>query len=546
MQIIIAGAAGQGSKKAGLLIGKLFNHYGYKVFIHEDYQSVIKGGHNFSQVLASKREKNAINEKIDFLLALNKEAVEKHASKIKKGGVLLYDGEIENIEDFSPTEEVEKEKAPLRDFVEKAEGIALMKNTALVSFFAKTVGLRWEAVEEVLRKELPVAIEKNIEVAKIAFEDTDEKKSLKETGNDPAYLLSGNQAVALGALEAGLENYFAYPMTPSTGVLQFLSKIDGVRTFQPESEISVVNGALGSAYAGKRTMIGTSGGGFALMTEGISFSAQAEVPLVVILSQRMGPATGVPTYQAQGDLLFALNAGHGDMVRFVTAPGDAGETYFFAGKSMNISWKYQLPSILLLDKELSENTYSVTKDFQTAKEEAVFGEDSEEYGRYEGEDISPMLFPGNEAVVKVSGYEHNTKGVATENSEEITAMHEKRLRKYEKLKEEVEEMEEAVKTYKEGKTVVLFWGSSKGAVLEATKDMDVKLVQPLVVQPLPEKRLKKALKGAKRIICVETNATGQLAELLKSAGVKVDEKILKYDGRPFSVEELRKGIKALK
>jgi len=543
MQIIIAGAAGQGSKKAGLLIGKLLNHYGYKIFIHEDYQSVIKGGHNFSQVLASKREKNAINDKIDYLLALNKEAVEKHASRLKKGGVLLYDSEIEGIEDIDLSDGIYKEEAPLKEFVERAEGIMLMKNTALVSCFAKTAGLAWEDVEEVLKRELPVATQKNIEVAKIAFRETKAKKTLEKTEDEPSFLLAGNQAVGLGALEAGLENYYAYPMTPSTGVLRFLSGIDGVRTFQPESEIAVINSALGSAYTGKRTMIGTSGGGFALMTEGISFSAQAEIPLLAVLSQRMGPATGVPTYQGQGDLLFAVSAGHGDMMRFVTAPGDAKEAYILAGKSMNIAWRYQLPSILLLDKEVSENTYSVTKDFQIVKEDAVFGEDSEDYERYGGEDVSPMLFPGGEAPVKASGYEHTKKGIATEDSEEITAMHEKRLRKYEKLREEVEEMEEAVRTYKEGEVAIIFWGSSKGAVLEATRNMEARLIQPLVMEPLPEKRLKKALRGAKKVVCVETNATGQLAKLLKSAGVKVDEKILKYDGRPFTVEELRRRIK---
>ncbi len=541
-QIIIAGAAGEGSKKAGLLIAKLFNAYGFRVFIHEDYESVIKGGHNFSQISVSKKESDAIKEKIDFLLALNKEAISKHKEKLKKGGVLMYDSDVIK-NNFSEEEKVEIAGIPLGKIVEKAEGIPIMKNTGLVAAFSRAVGMEWKKVREVLEKELPIATEKNLKVAEIAFRSFRRIKEIKETGEEPAPLLSGNQAAALGAINAGLENYFAYPMTPSTGILQFLSQIEGVRTFQPENEIATVNMALGSAYAGKRTMVGTSGGGFALMTEGVSFSAQSEIPLVISLSQRAGPATGVPTYQGQGDLLFALNAGHGDMTRFVVAPGDVNETYYFSGKALNMAWKYQLPAIVLLDKELSENTYSFDKSFRKEKEEAIQGEMNGGYNRYDREDISPLAFPGGGAVVKATGYEHDKKGVATEDAEAVKKMQEKRMRKYEKLKEEVEDME-SVNVQGEGPMAVVFWGSTKGVALRAVKDLDVRLVQPIILQPFPEKKMKKALSGVKKIIVAETNATGQLSRVLKEYGIKVSERILKYDGRPFSVEELRKRIKA--
>ncbi len=539
-QIIVGGAAGEGSKKAGLLIGKLFNAYGFRVFIHEDYESVIKGGHNFSQISVSREKKEAIEEKIDFLLALNKGAVLKHKEKVKEGGVIIYDKDVD-CEDVNVVEGVDMVEVPLKEIVERAEGIPLMKNTALVSAFCKIMGMSFDKVGFVLGKELPVETEKNLEVARIAYEEMESKREIKETGNEPLPLFSGNEVVGLGAIYAGLECYYAYPMTPSTGVLMFLSKIEGVKTFQPESEIGVINAALGSAYAGRRTMIGTSGGGFALMTEGISFSAQSEIPLVTVLSQRMGPATGVPTYQAQGDLLFALNSGHGDMMRFVVAPGDVSETYELSGKAMNIAWKYQLPSIILLDKELAENTYTLDRELDVLKEDCVMADDSHDYKRYAGEDISPMLFPGGEAVVKTTGYEHNEKGVAVEDAQSIKEMHDKRMRKYEKLKKEVEEMD-SVRVEGEGDVCIVFWGSTKGAAKEATKEMNVKLVQPLVFQPLPEEKLKKEILGSKKIISVETNATGQMTSVLKSAGIEVHETILKYDGRPFTVEELKREI----
>jgi len=289
--------------------------------------------------------------------------------------------------------------------------------------------------------------------------------------------------------------------------------------------------------------VGTSGGGFALMTEGISFSAQAEIPICVALSQRMGPATGVPTYQAQADLLFASSSGHGDMMRFIVAPGDADEAYELTGKALNISWKYQLPSIVLLDKELSENTYGFKGESEVFKEDVVT-EDKEDYERYAGESISPLAFPGGRAMVKATGYEHDSKGIAVEDANKVKEMHEKRLRKYENLREELKRTD-TVRTCGEGDVAIVFWGSTKGVVMEATKGMGVKIVWPLVIQPFPEKKMKEVLSGTSKIICVETNATGQLAKMLRCYGTEVEGQVLKYDGRPFTIEELKERIESL-
>ncbi len=543
IQIIIGGAAGEGSKKAGLIIAKLFNLYGFHVFIHEDYCSVIKGGHNFSQISVSSRKKSAINEKIDFLLALNYDTIEKHKEKLKEDGILIYDSEIEGDIDL---EEDRAIKIPLSDIVNEAEGIPLMKNTALVAAFSKITGMKLEKIEETLRREFKKETEKNLEVARLAYQKSEKKREIEEEKDEFLPLFCGNHAVALGAIDAGLENYFAYPMTPSTGVLQFLSNVKGIRTFQPESEIAVINAGIGSAYTGRRTMIGTSGGGFALMTEGVSLSAISETPLLIVMSQRMGPATGVPTYQAQGDLLFTLFSGHGDMMRFVVAPGDATDCYYLAGEALNIAWRYQMPAILLLDKEISENTYELETKERVKKEDIIKAEgDAENYNRYEGEDISPLLFPGEGGVVKATGYEHDKKGVATEDAEKVKEMVEKRIRKHEKLKEELREKETIKVENRDAKTAVIFWGSTKGAMLEATKDMDLRLIQIIVVQPFPEEKIKEALKGVEKIICVETNATGQMAQALSMHGVKSDEKILKYNGRPFFVEELKRELEKI-
>lgn len=543
MQIIIGGAAGEGSKKAGLLIAKLFNAYGYKVFIHEDYQSVIKGGHNFSYISATEEEHNAIREKVDVVLALNEDTVLRHIAIIKEGGVLIYDNDVVQIEKIE-REDIEKIGVSLNDIVKKVEGIPLMKNTALVSFFASVFGIDYSALEGVLRKEIRTEVEKNIEVAGVAYQENKPQLSkVNRIEREALPLLSGNEAVALGSIDAGLECYFAYPMTPSTSILVLLADTKGIKTFQPESEIAVINAGIGSAYAGRRTMVGTSGGGFALMTEGVSLAAQSETPIVIAMSQRMGPATGVPTYQGQGDLLFTLNIGHGDMMRFVVAPGDATEAYFWSGTTLNIAWEYQLPAIILLDKELSENRYELELKEKIIKKEVILSEKKEDYMRYDGGDVSPLSYPGEErVVVKGTGYEHTAKGIATENAKEIKEMQEKRIRKHNKLRKEVEEMN-GINCYKEGDVAVVFWGSTKGVALEATRDINVKLIQPIILQPFPIESFKKLIEGVKKIICVETNSTGQLASVLKGQGVTVDDVILKYDGRPFAVEELAEEIK---
>ncbi len=539
IQIIVGGAAGEGSKKAGLLIAKLFNAYGYKVFIHEDYQSVIKGGHNFSYISATEEEHNATREKVDVVLALNEDTIVRHIESIKEGGILIYDKDTITDEEKAKKDDITLMGVSLNEVVEKAEGIPLMKNTALVAFFAKVFGISFEKLESVLRKELKTEVDKNLKVAETAYSNNGEKlREVRQIEREPLPLLSGNEAVALGAVDAGLECYFAYPMTPSTSILGLLSVLEGVRTYQPESEIAVINAGIGSAYAGRRTMVGTSGGGFALMTEGVSLAAQSETPIVIAMSQRMGPATGVPTYQGQGDLLFVLNSGHGDMMRFVVAPGDAEEAYFWGGKALNVAWKYQLPVVVLLDKELSENRYELALDERVKKEEGFLAEDKENYMRYSGDDISPLCFPGDEGVVvKGTGYEHNKQGIATEDAKEIVAMQNKRIKKHNKLTEEVEEMG-GVKCYQEGRVGIIFWGSTKGVAIEATKNLDVKLIQPIILQPFPKKSFIKELEGVEKIICVETNSTGQLSSVLREQGVVVDDVILKYDGRPFTVEEL--------
>lgn len=541
--IIIGGAAGQGSRKAGLIIAKLFNNLGYNVFIYEDYQSLIKGGHNFSVIRISEGQRFSIKEKADFLLALNEDAIIKHENSLIKNGCVVFN-----------KDKIKREKGvgiASDTIVKELGGLPIMSNTALIAGFSKAMGIEWKVLESALRKELVHGIEKNLEIAKKAYEDTATVLKIEKLKSKPDPLLTGNEAIALGAVKAGLDIYYAYPMTPATSILHYLSEHEkdfNIITSQLENEIAVINAAVGSAFAGKRSMVGTSGGGFALMTEGISLSAMAETPVLIVNSQRSGPATGVPTYSGQSDLLFTLNSGHGDFIRFIAAPGDANESCYWAGKLLNLAWKYQTPAILLVDKELSESTFEFDENIlkQIKKEKPVLWSGKGEYGRYANtkDGISPMAFPGEKAVVKGTSYEHDEKGLSVEDTETIVLMQDKRLRKFKEMEKEVD-VPGAVNVFgnKKSKKAIVAWGSTKGVALEVAERLGLKLIQPLVLQPFPVKQFNLAMKGVDKLISIECGALGQMEKLLKCHQIKFDKSILKYDMRPFTVEELEKKLK---
>ncbi len=527
-QVLIGGAAGQGSKSTGQLIAKTLNRYGYKIFIHEDYPSLIKGGHNFSLIRAAREEKRSTKRKVDFLLALNQETVEKHKEKLD-GSLVFNSDKIEADGIGVPTTEIAAKK-----------GEKIMQNTALLAAFCKVIGVEWSVLSEVV-EEMPKP-DLNLAVAKEAYEAVDKEGDLEKCG-DPSPLITGNEALSLGALEAGLDNYFAYPMTPSTSILHFLANLEadyGVQVAQPENEISVINMALGSAFAGKRSMVGTSGGGLGLMAEGISLAAISETPIVIINSQRAGPASGVPTYNGQSDLNFALNVGHGDFLRFVFTPGDAEEAFYLTNLAMNLTWKYQVPAIVLVDKDVSESTFSFNRD---VLEKAEYWEESkngcgEDYNRYTDNDfgISPLCYPGGEATVRATSYEHDEYGTTTEDPETIIKMQDKRMKKKPLMEEELDRLN-MVKVFGEGEKALVTWGSSKMAAKEAGKKLGCKVIQIMSFAPFPEKDFKEAMEGVDEVMVVEGNRLGQAAEIV-SKYVDVDKKILKYDGRPFYEEEI--------
>ncbi len=551
--VLIGGEAGDGVRAAGGVLGRIFNRHGKYSFVREDYQSLIRGGHNYSQVLASSEKVWNQYREAEVIVALDMRTVNNHESRLSENGKLIFDPE---------EVDYESEKAlsiPLSSMVEDVGGIEIMKNSASLGAIAYLYGLDLEIVKEVLKEEYGEKSEKNITLAQKGYEYAEDSferiRELKPQEREETPLITGNKAISLGAAKAGLSVYIAYPMTPSTSILHFTANYQdelGLTVVQPENEIGVINMALGSSYAGARSMIASSGGGFALMQEAVSLAGMSETPLLIVECQRAGPSTGVPTYTGQADLEFALNSGHGEFPSVVLAPGDQEEAYYRSGEALNLAWLYQIPVVLLSDKHLSESRMSSEIDFdRISVEEGKTVEDSgEDYERYKitEDGVSPLAFPGaTGALVQNNSYEHTELGYTTENPEEIVAMQDKRNEKWESVKKDVLDRE-PVKVYgdENADNLVLAWGSTKGAVLEALKHLDVsvKFVQPIYLKPFPREEVSQHIEEAEKVVSVEANSTGQLAELVRKGTLSsVDEKVLKYDMRPFNPVELAEDLK---
>ncbi len=436
ISILVGGKAGDGIRQAGNVIARLFNRIGYRIFFYDDYPSLIRGGHNFSIIRAAERRIIAHKETVDVIVALNQDTIEKHLHRLNAGGTILYDSKKSTTEGVG---------IDFMGIVNLFNGKPIMRNTAAIGSLAGVLGIPWPVLEKVISDTVEKEIELNVQIARHAYDQIDSPhKSVPKLEQPPLPLITGNEAIVLGAVKAGLNMYIAYPMTPASSILHYLAANEnelGVVTVHPESEIGGALILLGAAYTGARAMIGTSGGGFALMTEALSLAGQGELPMVIIEVQRPGPGTGVPTYTMQADLDFVVHAGHGEITRVVLAPGDAEEAFYMSGMAMNLAWKFQIPAFVLSDKHLSESIFSFEGDLdKVTPEEALLWNKEGEYKRYADKKygISPMAFPGNpSAIVKATSYEHDENGIATEEPKAISRMQSKRLRKRKYLENEL-------------------------------------------------------------------------------------------------------------
>ena len=548
--VLIGGKAGSGIDRSGLIIASILNRIGYCIYVYRDYPSIIRGAHTYSIVRACHKKIAAHREKIDFLLALDQDTYDFHRKYLKKDSIILYDIDSVKINQtdgnmigISSGEILKEEKAP-----------EIMRNTCLIGAFGRVIDIDIRHLKDILAKEIKKRLDLNIKVMERGFNAAKKLTKIENFEDESLPLVSGSQAVGLGLIRGGLNAYISYPMTPTSPILHFLAEVAddfGVKVIHPESEIGVILMALGFSYMGERSAVGTSGGGFCLMTEGLSLSGMAEMPVVIIVGQRPGPSTGLPTYTSQTELNFVLSAGQGEFLRFIAAPGDAEESYYWADFAQKISWKYQIPAFLLTDKTLGEGIFNLDIDsIGDIKGLTIVSWDKKQpYKRYQNtkNGISPLVFvPERDAVIKANSYEHDESGITTEDAKTTLLLQHTRFRTEIYLSEELEGYN-LVKVYgkKDANIALLCWGSNKGVSIEVAEMLGLKVIQPLVLHPFSGKQFAEALKGVKKLIAVENNATGQLADLVKKYGFDVNEKILKYDGRPFSLEELEERVKKL-
>lgn len=545
--ILIGGKAGEGLNKAGMIIARIMNGLGYRVFMYYDYPSLIRGGHNFSIIRAAPQRIYSHRTRVDFLLAMNRETLEVHAHRRSPATVAIFNSDAAKAEGIG---------LPLSQIAKEEGAPEIARNTGIIAGFCGVAGIPWEVLEGTLRREIPRGLEKNLAVARRAYSGVQPIPGASIATLPPGGRIlpffTGNEAAGLGLLSGGLQAYVAYPMTPTSNLLHYLAGVPadlGLTVVHPENEIAVMLMALGFAYAGRRAAVGTSGGGFCLMNEGFSLAGMAELPITVILGQRPGPSTGLPTYSCQTELHFAANAGQGEFIRFIAAPGDLEETYYWARAALALSWKYQIPSILLYDKNLAEHGYNFDIDSVPPQPEMapLPWDGKAPYRRYAVTDsgVSPLAFPHAEgAVVKVNSYAHDEDGITTEEPGTVTRMQEKILRKAEGLARDLEGMPVVTVTGTKGAgDALLTWGSTAGACRELGDALGLRVVQPVVLNPFPGERVRGALAGARRVIVVEENATGQLERLLPGHSVRVDGRIHKFDGRPFALDELEARVR---
>jgi 2-oxoglutarate ferredoxin oxidoreductase subunit alpha len=554
----VGGAAGDGVQSAGLIIARVFSRSGLNVSTYNYYQSIIRGGQSWYQIRASDTKVKSQGDGLDILIALNKDALERHTEKdIQEGGASTLDGVAiydKGISEFKKVDGVKYCEMSLGEIALKYSKNTLLKNTVAIGAAFGYLSLDFEVLANVIRDQFEgkgEIAELNVKAAKEGYDNFVEKygkanKTLK-SGEKKLYLLAGGESTGLGAVRAGLKAYFGYPMTPASSIIDFLAshqKKFNIFVKITEDEISAINMAIGANYAGVRAMTGSSGGGFALMTEAVGMSGMMEVPLVIYEAQRAGPSTGLPTKTEQGDLLQVLGASQGDFPKAIFSPRNIKESYYMVGEALNLAEKYQIPVFVMVDLYLAEHYETVEDlDFNYEMDHGkIAKEDEKDYKRYEitVDGVSKRAIPGTPNLMHNEDTdEHNEKGdvVSDAITDAVirTKIMEKRMKKMDGIIKELP----PTPTYMldDAEYALIQWGSTQGAVEEAVDILRAKGIKIGVIEinrPYPVNRdIEKLVEGKKKVIFVENNYTGQLRRLIASEIGFKSELITKYDGESF-------------
>ena len=564
----IGGQAGQGMQSIASIIGKVFTRCGYYVFINQDVESRIRGGHSFVQVRIKDRPVHAISDTVNLLIAMDNVVIEHDLPDLAEDGVMIFDGEKTGFRSDNPNHF----SIPLEGLAKEAGKSRIMENTVATGAAFGLVGFDLQPLLDRLGEEFgrkgPEVVENNRNSAFAGFDYV--KKNFKGQNSFviPAapmvkkkMLISGSEAMALGAICSGLKFYSGYPMSPSTPIMEFVGSMAeqfNIILEPAEDEIAAINMAIGASFAGVRSMTATSGGGFCLMVEGLGLAGMTETPVVIALIQRPGPATGLPTRTEQSDLNFVIHAAHGDFPRAVFAPGHPEQAFYAMSRAFNMADAYQTPVIVLGDQHLNDSYFTVDEldlgRISIDRGKVVFDDSipsAKEYKRYALDDsgVSPRILPGqSKAVLYADSDEHTEAGHITESADVRNNMMQKRMKKLEGMRREMEPPE--IHPPGESDVLILGWGSTYGAMKEAVEIMNedgvtCRMAHFCDVYPLVSKGFSDVVARRTKVFSVEANYTGQFAGLFQSeTGLPVHHRIAKYDGRPFSPGEIVKEIKS--
>jgi len=579
IQIKIGGEAGFGIKAAGQTLARCFARGGLHTFDLTEYPSLIRGGHNVIQVRVSPEPLYSHVLPVDILVALNAETVTRHIGEVVDGGALVYDPKVVDVAKLADRARICAVEVPFDDIVKEAGGQRIMRNVAALGAVLGLTGYPLDYLTDSLRSQFarkaPEIAEQNVAVATKGFEYGTKTECVfpfrlaPVADAAPQILVDGNEAIGLGALAAGIGMYCAYPMTPASSLLHFMAAHDreyGLVVKHTEDEIAAMNMVVGGAFGGTRSMCTTSGGGFSLMVEAFGLAGVSESAVVVGVFTRPGPATGLPTWTEQSDLRFVMHAAQGEFPRVVLAPGDHTEAFELTWQAFNLADVLQTPVVILGDSYLSDNRRTVDPfDLATLhvdRGELVTGGDiaahpealgaNGEYLRYKlSEDgVSVRALPGVVGATQVvNSYEHDEKGYGAqgERASVRVAQNEKRLSKLE-LAREVVPRPKRYGPPTATLSLVVF-GTTKQPALEAMawlaeEGIDVNMLQVVTLWPFPADDVSAFIDAAERTLIVEGNATGQLEGLIRQECLRaLDERLHRYDGRPFSPEQIYVRVK---
>lgn len=560
VSLILGGSAGMGIQTIEAVLVQVLKREGYNVFASKEYMSRIRGGSNSTEIRITNKKRSSFVKRIDFLFALDADVIPHLKKRITSKTIIL--GERQKV--CFGVNKCQVIDIPFTQFTNEL-GNPIYTSTVAVGvvlgmFHADEVVFENYLRERFARKGEEI-VQKNIEAGKkgydfgkhIAYNEGIEVHLAKNTAVGKEVLIDGNDALGLGVLASGCNYISSYPMSPGTGLFAFLAKHQkdfGIVIDQAEDEISAINHSIGAWYAGARAIVSTSGGGFDLMTEGVSLTGIIETPIVVHIGQRPGPATGLPTRTEQADLNLVLYAGHGEFPRAIFAPGTHEEAFLVAQQAFHIADKYQIPVFVLTDQYFLDSIRSFpAENLSFLPCENFFEETKEDYKRYAvtKDGVSSRGVPGyGTGLVGVDSDEHDEMGHITESADVRIAMHEKRLRKMIGIRAE-SLLPTEIGDVKNADIVIVSWGSNRGVLeeaLEVIKDDRFSGLHFHQIYPLPENV--KKLFAKKKVVVLENNASGQFADLLTlEYGIKISKNILQYDGSPFALEEVVKTLQLL-